>query len=417
MLKRLRRKFIIITMSLVGLVLVGVLGVNLYSTAKVMNTSLQESMSRALERGTALRPSIGSSSNAPDEDDNGPGYGDRSLVYVVEVSSEGVVLESNSDAVTIDSSTLTNVITDALASDGDSGTLDDVSLAWQKKTTSTGIRIVIADASTIKSTIASQVTSSLITILVAMGILFVITWFLAKWAFEPVEKSWEQQKRFVADASHELKTPLAVILANMQILTKDLSKFPAKDARWITSTQEEAEHMKGLVADLLDLAKTDENRVGDKGGAFQAVDVDLTSMVDELALQFDAVAYEDGCEIESDIADDVHVTGDPISLERLTKSLIENACKYAEKGTKIQVSLAKDGQRARFSVINQGTPIDPEDLPHVFERFYRSDKARSRETGGYGLGLAIAKGIVDAHHGQISVKSSAEEGTCFSYVI
>lgn len=415
-LKRLRRKFIIITMSLVGLVLIGVLGSSLVSTANSLNDVLNESLDRALKNGADSRPMIGSPSGGFSEDSDGI-IGTHMLIYVVDVDSAGVVLTSNGSSIIIDDSALQEVLSQAASSTSSSGSISDLSLSWKRTTTTSGIRIAIADTSTINSTINSQIISSLVTVVVAMGILFVITWFLSKWALEPVEKSWDQQRRFVADASHELKTPLSVILANSQILRSDEKMIPAKDVQWIDSTADEAEHMKGLVNDLLELAKTDENTVGELGGAFQSVDVDLSGIAENTTLQFDAVAFERGCSLESDIHENVHVTGDPIELERLMKTLIDNACKYALKGSAIDVRLANENGKARFSVTNQGTPIDPEDLPHVFERFYRSDKARSRETGGYGLGLAIAKGIVDAHHGTISVTSTAEDGTCFSFLI
>lgn len=420
MLKSLRRKFIVITMSLVGLVLVGVLGMSLYSTVRSMNSELTEDLAHALEFGADSKPTVGGSVQSPGNDGMGNSDrfpGSRMVVYVVDIDADGTILQSNNASVAISDDTLDKVVSDVLSSDGDSGSIPSSNLTWRRKVTSSGIRIAIGDTTSIHTVVSAQVLNAAVTILVAMSILFVIVWFLSKWAFEPVVESWNRQRRFVADASHELKTPLAVILANLQILERSKSERPAADQRWIDSTAEEAERMNGLVKDLLELARTDENSVGDKGGAFQATDVDLSSIADTVSLQFDAVAFEHGCGLETDIAEDVHVTGDPILLERLVKSLIENACKYAESGTDVLVALERSGSHARFSVTNQGVPIDPEDLPHIFDRFYRSDKARSRETGGFGLGLAIAKGIVDAHHGKIWATSTAEAGTCFSFEI
>ena len=419
MLKSLRRKFIVITMSLVGLVLVGVLGMSLYSTVRSMNSELTEALSHALEFGADSKPTIGGSVQSPDNNldasDHAPGS--RAVVYVVDVDESGTVLQSNNASVAISDATLDEVVSEALSSEQDSGSISASNLTWRRRVTSSGIRIAIADTSSIHTVVSAQVLNAAVTIIVAMGILFLIVWFLSKWAFEPVEESWNRQRRFVADASHELKTPLAVILANMQILRQSKSKRSQSDQRWIDSTAEEAERMNGLVKDLLELARTDENAIGDKNGAFQATDVDLSALSDSVALQFDAVAFEHGCALEADIDEGIHVTGDHILLERLVKSLIENACKYAAEGTDVTVKLKRSGSHARFSVTNMGVPIDPEDLPHIFDRFYRSDKARSRETGGFGLGLAIAKGIVDAHHGKIWATSSADKGTCFSFEI
>jgi signal transduction histidine kinase len=168
--------------------------------------------------------------------------------------------------------------------------------------------------------------------------------------------------------------------------------------------------MRGLVEEMLELARTEEGG----GCARRNVDVNLSELVEGEALQFDAVAYERGALIESDIAGDVHVVGDPDLLDRLVKTLIDNACKYALAGSTIQVLLERHAGAVSLSVTNAGEPIPAEDLPHVFDRFYRSDKARTRSTGGFGLGLAIAKGIVESHGGRIEVKSSAEKGTTFT---
>lgn len=176
--------------------------------------------------------------------------------------------------------------------------------------------------------------------------------------------------------------------------------------------------MRGLVNDLLQLARTDETISG-AAGAMQHDDVDLSDLVDESALEFDAIAFERSCAISSTIEENVHVTGDREWLERLVRILMDNACKYAGANTIVLVALSQHGRAAHLSVTNMGTPIDPEDLPHLFDRFYRSDKARARtsQASGFGLGLAIARGIVEAHGGSISVKSDQVEGTTFSVTI
>ena len=220
----------------------------------------------------------------------------------------------------------------------------------------------------------------------------------------------------MADASHELKTPLAVIIANTQILANDPA-IPAESKRWVESTADEAGHMKSLVTDLLELARADESATDGLTGARQHEDIDFSELVDSATLEFDAIAFERGCEIESSIEEGIHVQGDREWLERVTKILIDNGCKYAAAGTQVEVKLRRAGQHAQLDVTNFGQPIDAEDLPHVFERFYRTDKARARTTGGFGLGLAIAKSTVEAHGGKISVTSSEAAGTTFTVVL
>ena len=176
--------------------------------------------------------------------------------------------------------------------------------------------------------------------------------------------------------------------------------------------------MRSLVEDLLTLARADERRAEGATGPVAREDVCLTSLVEGCALEFDAVSFERGCSIECDLAPDVHVEGDPSQLGRLVRTLLDNATKYAERGSVVTVRLRREGRRATLAVNNRGEVIDPEDLPHLFERFYRTDRARARTSaGGFGLGLAIAKSIAEAHGGKISVTSDAADGTTFTVAL
>nr|WP_239471424.1 HAMP domain-containing sensor histidine kinase [Olsenella profusa] len=250
-----------------------------------------------------------------------------------------------------------------------------------------------------------------------MGALFVVAYLLSGWALRPVERAWEQQRRFVSDASHELKTPLAVILANTQILEAD-GGVPKEARRWVHSTSEEVTHMKGLVEDLLTLARADEQEASGTRSAGASQAVDLSALVSGCALEFDAVAFERGCSIECALADGVTVTGDPEQLRRVVRTLLDNATKYADRGTPVRVGLSREGRRARLTVNNRGETIAPEDLAHLFDRFYRTDDARERQSsGGFGLGLAIAKSLVESMGGKISARSTDANGTTFEVTL
>ncbi len=144
------------------------------------------------------------------------------------------------------------------------------------------------------------------------------------------------------------------------------------------------------------------------------VDFNFTDAVDSAVLEFDALAFERGCSIEADLQPNVTVNGDKVQLERVAKTLLDNATKYSEKGKPVKVTLRKTGKNTTLEVNNSGPAIEQKDLDHLFDRFYRTDEARTRQqTGGFGLGLAIAKSIVDSHGGKIWATSSASEGTTF----
>ena len=411
MLKRLRRQFIVIVMGLVGTVLVGVLGSTYVATWQAQQSLVESSLDRAVEGNMGELPTMG---RRP----RGDGFMGGLLSLQVDVSVEGIVLRKSNAPVMIQTDALYDVIARVVAGETE-GADRNVHLAWKAvELDEGGWRIALVDTSTRDTTLRQQAIKDLQITVIALGVLFVITWWLSDWALRPVERAWDQQRRFVADASHELKTPLAVILANMQILQRDESI--GEDAmRWVRSTADEADHMKALVGDLLQLARADETAAGVATSAMRHDDIDLSEMVETAALEFDAVAFERGFALESEVAPDLHVTGDPEWMGRLVRILIDNACKYGAKGTTVDVRLVDaGGGHPRLTVHNMGNPIDEEDLPHVFERFYRSDKARSREgEGGFGLGLAIAKGITDAHGGKISVTSTEAEGTTFTVAL
>ena len=431
MLKRLQRQLLLIIMTLVGTVLVAVLGSTYLATYRTQESLIQNSLDRTLYGGMTDRLTMG---EHPRDDNRMGGM----LGLLVEVSSDGIVLEVSDTPVVVNTDALTSVIKRVLEDGEESGRDRSIHLAWTSAQfdedaydvddddeddddgyddESSFWHIALVDTTPSDTLLHEQAIHDLQIICFALIALFAISWWLSDWALRPVARAWEQQRRFVADASHELKTPLAVILANTQILQRD-ETLPEDARRWVDSTADEATHMKALVGDLLQLARADETAAGVATNAMRHEDINLSEMVEAAALEFDALAFERGLTLEEDISENLHITGDPEWVDRLVRILIDNACKYGATGTSVKVSLSASSGKTHLVVHNWGNPIDPEDLPHVFERFYRSDKARQREgEGGFGLGLAIAKGIADAHGGAISVASTESDGTTFSVVL
>lgn len=263
-----------------------------------------------------------------------------------------------------------------------------------------------------------------LTLLLALNVLF------SRWALGPVQRAWSQQQQFIADASHELKTPLTVILANNAILRQRGNETIASQGQWIESTQMEAERMQALVTDMLDLARP--APAAAQGDTVDAID--FSRLVEGEALTFESVAFEKDIAWETAVAEHVAVRGDTRRLQRLVAALLDNACKYTDPGGRVAVRLGTAEHSAVLTVNNTGTPIDAADLPHLFDRFYRTDKARTRaaekpsngsgaETvpaaspstpGGYGLGLAIAQDIARAHKGTLTAASTPAAGTTFT---
>ncbi len=224
---------------------------------------------------------------------------------------------------------------------------------------------------------------------------------------KPVDEAMEKQKQFVWDASHELKTPLAVISANAEALSGEIG--PSKPLEFIQSEVSRTDH---LIQNLLTLARMEK-------GTAQSVHqrFDLSHALLEVALPFEAAVFEAGKEMEMDIPDGIEYTGDQEMIKQLAVILLSNAEKYSDDGGRIRVSLEAKGEKRILKVHNTGPAIPPEALPRIFDRFYRVDSSHNRDIEGNGLGLAIAQNIVSMHKGKISVHSAEGEGTAFTVVL
>ena len=235
--------------------------------------------------------------------------------------------------------------------------------------------------------------------------LLLLVWLLSGWAVRPMAKAWDMQRQFVADASHDLKTPLTVILSNSELLKQ---QSEAADTPEVDRIEAAGRRMKDLVQKMLTLARMedDPNR-----GAWESMD--LSDMVMEGALAFEATAFEKGLTIEENVESDLIVKGNRAQVQSVLECLLDNACKYADPGSSVTVSLEKAGKRAKLTVHNTGSYIPPADLPHVFERFYRADKSRTASDSS-GLGLAIVQSVVESMGGTVSVESSESAGTAFT---
>lgn len=278
-----------------------------------------------------------------------------------------------------------------------SGTIDSYNLRYLRRDNGFFQRIAFVDISMEKNTLDDMARSFLQIGGVALVILLGISALLAWWATRPVETALRQQRQFLSDASHELKTPLTVILSNAELLSG--AALEPRPARWADNIHSEAGQMKTLVEEMLTLARAD-NMPRTAVHTAQS----LTDIVTDTVLSFEPVAFEAGKTLTSQIADGVEVEGDGDKLRRLAGVLLDNAVKYADEGTTVEVKLEKADRRARLTVINRCAPIPPEQLRRLFERFYRADASRG-EKSGFGLGLPIAASIVEEHKGTIKAES------------
>jgi signal transduction histidine kinase len=434
MLVKLRRRFIFIMMGLVGLVLLVVLAVSVISSYTSESTRIERGLEFAIGRSPTeeQRPGVGRQDMEPRDQ--------LEAIYIATVDLENsMILEDNSHFVYIDSTIAAEALDKIKAKVESLGQIDEQTLTGiflnqglfyrVVITADGGVTVAFADASALLTRTFQTLGISALIWIGAMILFFFISLWLSKIALRPTVEAWEKQRNFIADASHELKTPLTVILANNSLLLAHPEKTVVEQERWINSTQEEAQRMDKLVRDLLLLAQTDET--ADKDGILagknqkpedQPTDLDLSALVNRNLLQFEAVFFERNITLQAEVAEGITLPGNEEQLNQLLSILLDNASKYAgSKGADAHVSVSLKAstapkQHAVLEVANTGEAIDPEVLPHLFERFYRGDAAHS-DTEGSGLGLSLAKAIVELHQGSISAASTSENGTIFTVVL
>jgi signal transduction histidine kinase len=409
MIKKLRRKFVVINMTFVSLVLVFVFIALCLSTHARLRFDTEIAAQAALHNESvrgAFRPEIGRMGGAPrgDVTRNVP-------TFYVRVAESGEIRFADYERVAITDETAALAVNAALESGQPRGTIGELGLRFVTERLPGGeISIAFADTSIETSGMSRLVVNSLVIGSLGLVALFFVSLFLARLAVKPVENAWRGQQQFIADASHELKTPLTVVLANTGILASHPDTRVAEHMQWIDSTTSEAIRMKGLVENMLELAKGDFAQEKLVFGSINLSDVVMNGL-----LSFEPLAFEANVEIASDIEPKLEIRGSEERLHRLVAILLDNAIKYAGNGGSAHVSLRQSGAHLLLCVRNTGAMIPAEHLPRIFDRFYRVDESRSSEHfGSFGLGLSIARQIAREHGAKIWAESDAQNGTLLS---
>lgn len=233
--------------------------------------------------------------------------------------------------------------------------------------------------------------------IISILIFTVIAAILSRWMVRPVERAWEQQKQFVSDASHELKTPLTVITTNAELLQTENLKEEER-SKYTGNIVTVSHQMRGLVEDLLNLSRLDRLEKS------SFTEFNLSDSYNDALLQFEPVMFELGLDLKEDIEPGIMVNGSDQRLDQLLTILLDNAGKYCKRGAEaaeVKVRLKKNGKNAVLTVSNPSEPLSDQQLKDIFKRFYRADESHN-EKSSYGLGLPIAKSICEAHGGRIS---------------
>ncbi len=313
-----------------------------------------------------------------------------STFYSVALSKSGEVLKvDTADVESLDESALTELAEEII--DGGKSEGVEQNLIYLVADKGDYTLVAFMDNTLMHESADTLLNYTLIFFLIALVVLFFLALFLANWIVSPLEESYKRQKQFISDAGHELKTPVAVINTNLELISREIG-----ENRWLSNIQYESERMSALISHLLELART-ENVVP------HMENVNLSRLVYGETLAFETIAYENGLRLESEVATEIYVYGNEIQLKQLIAILLDNAISHSENGNAVVLCLKKEKNHACLRVINSGEAIPEEQIQYLFERFYRTDTARSDEAHHYGLGLAIAKAITTTHKGTIKV--------------
>lgn len=382
MLKKLRTKFVVINMVIVT-VLMAVIFAMVISFTKA---SLAADSVQALQTVATARPNDRVQVSFPH--------------FRLELDQRGEALSVSGNY--YDHYTTEELIAigaEAAATGKQTGILKDYGLRFFRSPSPRGDSIAFADISAERAALSSLAHSCAVIGVLAFVVFLLVSIWLAFWAVKPVEQAWQQQRQFIADASHELKTPLTVILTNAELLGSE-DYPPEQKQGFRDNILTMSRQMRSLVERMLELTRVD-------NGSLQTVfaPLSLSTLAEEALLPFEPLYFEQGLGLEVALSPDVKVRGSAQHLTQVLEILLDNAMKYSTPGGTVRITLKSQGAHALLSVYSPGQTIAQEELENLFKRFYRMDKARSRD-GSYGLGLSIARSIVNEHGGRIWAQSA-----------
>ena len=381
MIRSLRRKFIAMTMAVFTALLCVIFGLVIHFTGQ----NLQAESVRFLRSAAAdpLQP--------------GPPGQVRQPCFIIRATPWGQSIQSTGGFDLSDEQMLSDIVALAASASEPLGVLDQYDLRYFRSQSPAELTLVFMDISAERAAMRNLRLTCVGIGLLALGLFWAVSILLARWAVRPVERAWEEQRQFVSDASHELKTPLTVILTSAELMQTD------PDPQHPRSILAMSRRMRELVESLLELARVDNGAVRASFG-----ELDLSALVADELLPFEPLYFEGGLTLESQLEEGLRISGSERHLRQVLTILLDNALRYSPENAAVQVALTRQGSSALLTVTNPGS-LTKEQCRSIFRRFYRADPART--AGGSGLGLAIAQGIALDHGGKIWADSREETVT------
>ncbi|MCH5211080.1 MAG: HAMP domain-containing histidine kinase [Oscillospiraceae bacterium] len=418
MFKKLRNRLLIVNTLIIAALVLGSFSVIYVITARNVTHRIEQKLDRAIDdykrpdrmprHADGMRPPEGE--KPPERQENR----EFSPTFTVLCDAYGEVQKVNMPF-SLNEDFYSEKAHDIVYGDKSEGHMKTENGYWAYKVSAidTGFVIAFTDFQAERAVMLNLFLVLLMVGIFALTAAFLISLYFANSSIRPVEESYNRQKQFVADASHELKTPLTTINTNIDVLLSHPESAIGEEKKWLDYIKTESERMTKLTNDLLYLAKLDH---GDNENTILSR-VSFSDAVENVILLMEAVIFENNVNLVYNITPDLYINGSSEQLKQLVMILIDNAVKYTPRDGDIKTDLYRDSQDAVFTIRNTGEGISEEAQKHIFDRFYREDKSRSRESGGYGLGLAIARAITLTHKGSIRVSSKKNEYTEFTVKI
>ncbi len=387
MIKKLRFRFIAITISSLFILLASILfTMNVYMQINWDKQVVQHLNSMSMFDGEM--PEIRIRPNMPPPQNPSHIQG-----FSVKMDAAENIIDINNEDSSFSEESVIEYVQAALEDGGQDGEIGAIRYMAVEK--DYGKIIVFADSSLQDVMMSNLRNLSYVIGLISMFVLAVFSIGLSGMAIKPVEEAFEKQKQFIADSSHELKTPLSILSANVDVLEMEIGQN-----KWMSQMKLQTRRMNQLIHELLVLAKTEA-----KGANTVFAEFNLSHAILNTVLPFEVVAFEHDRRIECNIEENLSCKGDEQSIKKMMEALLDNAVKYSNKGSVISVKLFKKGSKRIIEVYNEGCGVSDSQKGRLFDKFYRTDDSRARETGGYGIGLSLVKSIVDMHSGKIEAES------------
>lgn len=396
MFKKLKKQMVIMNITILSILLITVFSSLYISTYNEVNNNIDREMEKLIEFNFFFPTDFPDDHIDPE----------RTISFIIYLDSTDTIVQYVSQFETSE-----EFLRGAIDSvDSTSGDVEYDSYYWRYQVVEyQGIqKYVFLDITSEHQLLNNMLIRFIIIFIVSAGLVTLLSYFLSNRSIKPIKLAFNKQKQFVSDASHELKTPLAVINTNVDVL---LNKSNSKeDKKWLSYIKSEVERMDKLTKNLLYLAKMSE----DQNAHLMSTSIDLSSITQMVVLGFEALAYERKIDFQYDIQENIHALFIDEQYRQVLSILIDNAIKYSNQGGLVSIVLKKQNSSIILEVENTGAGIKEEDLPYIFDRFYKGDKSRQNQHNSYGLGLSIAKSIIDNHGGKITCQSIENEFTKFT---